>query len=135
MREAVLRALKAILEASDAASYLAAQDRLVPELRLAYAGLCDVARSHGSADIRWEALQMVSLLRAPDHRLVLEAAMREDAETAVREGAKALVFRSVVREKVVESGKLTPEKLAAYDEDVRRQAALRFFTRSREQGA
>ena len=130
MGDAITRAIETVLAAEDAPTYLAAQDGAIGQARAQYDRLREVARNDERAAVRWEALQLVSLVQAPDHRQVLEAALQEDEDPGVRECAKALVFRSIVTENIRQSGKLNAEGMRAYETDVRFQAARRLFSRT-----
>ena len=127
MKRPITEAIETILAADDAQRYLAAQDAALEHAREQYAQLCELARHDQRVAVRWEALQLISLLQSPDHRQVLEAALKEDSDSDVRDCAKALVFRSVVSENVRKSGKLTDAAMLAYEMDVRSQAAQGLF--------
>jgi hypothetical protein len=123
----VLSGIERILAAVDPAEYLSAQDAALEGLALEYAPLWHIALTHNSPQVRQEALQLVSLAHADGHRELLERAFAEDSDPDVRECAKALVFRSVLRDNVVASGKLSSDKFAQYVRDVREGAARAAF--------
>ena len=121
------------IAASDVDAYLSAQDQAAALAGSDYASLGKVACQHEDPYFRWEALHVIYLVAAADHRALFERALRDDPSESVRDCAKALLFRSLVRDEVMASGKLNAAGLEAYTRSIREQTARLLFPRTHEE--
>jgi hypothetical protein len=120
---------------TDAAAYLATQDRAVATARDRYGELVAAAFKAPDSEHRWEALHLIALLEREDCGAALQKSRETDPDQAVRACAEALLFRVIVRGPVRASGKMDGAGFAAYLQSAREQTAQLRVARRAEPGA
>jgi len=124
MNASLISLLTTLATCREVRAYLRTQRRAAEIARASHQALLSIATGHADPAIRSEALQIVSLLATPGHQGALELAHATDPDPAVRACAEALVFRSIVAERVQASGKFDAEGFAEYRRNVAKEAAM-----------
>jgi hypothetical protein len=130
--ESLLEELASCIEAT---AYLAAQDRAAAATRERYKELVDAAYDAANPQHRREALHLIALLDRDGCQTVLRDSWLADPDSTVRECAKALLYRVIVRDNVRASAKLDEPGFADYLRSVREQSARNWVARRAEPDA
>jgi hypothetical protein len=120
---------------TDAAAYLAAQDRAAVAADERYDEVVDAAYDAADPRHRCEALHLIAHLGREGCRTILQDSRQADPDPAVRACAEALLFRVIVRDRMRASGQLDEAGFAAYLRSVREESARRWVARHAEPGA
>lgn len=116
-----------IAQATSPAAYLEAQDKASAVAGEHYEELRAEASSNPDPVIRIEALGLVELLSQPDAEALLLRSVKEDADPAVAEHAKALLFRATVARNARNSGQMSEVQYQTYRATSRRLSAEAMF--------
>lgn len=123
MNSVLVPLLRGIDRATSTEAYLQAQDETLAIAAVQYEQLQIDAREQEHPGLRMEALGLIALLSREDAGELLLGSAQDDPDMAVAEHARTLLYHLDVARNVRESGRMSDEQMAGYQNKLRRQRA------------
>ncbi len=123
MNSVLVPLLRGIDRATSTEAYLQAQDETLAIAAVQYEQLQIDAREQEHPGLRMEALGLIALLSREDAGELLLGSAQDDPDLAVAENARTLLYHLDVARNVRESGRMSDEQMAGYQNKLRRQRA------------